>query len=671
MKLTITEEESAPTICLNMIVKNESKIIVRLLESVESIIDCYCICDTGSTDNTVELIKEYFGKRNIPGKIVEEKFINFAHNRNYALQSCIGMSDYVLFLDADMVLEIKPEFKKSMLREHDSFLILQGTEEFYYHNTRIVRNSGGYFYIGVTHEYISTPNGNKSYNIDKNVLFIRDIGDGGSKSDKFERDIRLLKGGIEENPDSDRYHFYLANTYFDNGKYEDAIPIYKRRIEIGGWEQEVWYSYYRVGLSYKNLGKIEQAIATWLDGYNLLPRRIENLYEIIQHYRILNKCKVAEGFYKMAKDSLKMATDKDNFLFLKNDIYTYKLDYEMSILACYLGIKNINDEAVTVFNHCNEGHIVNNLLSNMKFYKDILKPIATLDFTDKINHNIANNDRTFKTSSSCIIPNPNGDGYLMNIRMVNYTIAPSGYYDDCGDYIISINKCIELTKNFKIVSEKLINSRFEDRRYVGLEDVRIFKNGDKSNNKIELLGTTLHKDGTIGICKGVYDKSADYMESVEIKPSFSKTDCEKNWVFVNMENETNIIYGWHPLQICKINDTTQSLDLVRKVDEMPKIFKHMRGSTNGSNFKDEIWFITHIVSYEQPRHYYHSFVVFDKTMKFLRYSAPFKFEGECIEYTIGLIVEEDRVIVPYSTWDRTAKIAIYDKKYIDSVVKYT
>jgi hypothetical protein len=58
-------------------------------------------------------------------------------------------------------------------------------------------------------------------------------------------------------------------------------------------------------------------------------------------------------------------------------------------------------------------------------------------------------------------------------------------------------------------------------------------------------------------------------------------------------------------------------------------------------------------------------------MKFLRYSAPFKFEGECIEYTIGLIVEEDRVIVPYSTWDRTAKIAIYDKKYIDSVVKYT
>ena len=669
MKLTVTEQESEPTICLNMIVKNESKIIVRLLDSVASIIDCYCICDTGSSDNTVELITEYFEKKGVPGKIVEEEFINFAHNRNYALQGCVGMSDYILLLDADMILEIKPEFKKSILGEYDSYSILQGTDEFYYNNTRIVKNNGGYFYVGVTHEYVSTPNGNRSSNIDKCLLFIRDIGDGGAKSNKFERDIKLLKGGIEENPNSDRYHFYLANTYFDCGKYEEAIPIYKKRIEIGGWEQEVWYSYYRLGQSYKNLGKIEQAIACWLDGYNLVPRRIENLYEIIQHYRILNKCTVAHGFYKMAKESSKLAVDKDNFLFLKNDIYTYKLDYEMSILACYLGITNINDEVVKIFNNCSEGYIINNILSNMKFYKDILKPIVTLDFTDKINHTIANKERAFKTSSSCIIPNPGADGYLMNIRMVNYTITPSGYYEDCEDYIISINKCVELTKNFKIINEKLIYSKFEEKRYIGLEDVRIFKN--EKNDTVELLGTTLHKNGTIGVCNGVYDNSADYIDSVEIKPSFSKTGCEKNWVFVNLENETHIIYGWHPLQICKINRATQSLDLVRKVDEMPKIFKHMRGSTNGSNFKDEIWFITHIVSYEQPRHYYHSFVVFDKTMKLLRYSAPFKFEGECIEYTIGLIVEEDRVIVPYSTWDRTAKIAIYDKKYIDSVVKYT
>ena len=59
MELCIEEvtEKKAPTICLNMIVKNESKIILRLLDTVLPIIDTYCICDTGSTDMTKELIK--------------------------------------------------------------------------------------------------------------------------------------------------------------------------------------------------------------------------------------------------------------------------------------------------------------------------------------------------------------------------------------------------------------------------------------------------------------------------------------------------------------------------------------------------------------------------------------------------------------------------------------
>ena len=72
-----------------------------------------------------------------------------------------------------------------------------------------------------------------------------------------------------------------------------------------------------------------------------------------------------------------------------------------------------------------------------------------------------------------------------------------------------------------------------------------------------------------------------------------------------------------------------------------------------------------------PRHYYHIFAVFDENMNFLRHSAPFKFEGEGIEYTLGLVVEDERVITTYSTWDRSSKIAVYDKAYVDSLIKYT
>ena len=88
IEFSVVTPKQTPKLCLNMIVKNESKIIRRLLESVENVIDGYCICDTGSTDNTVSIIEEFFKERNIPGKVVFEPFRDFAHNRTFALKQC-------------------------------------------------------------------------------------------------------------------------------------------------------------------------------------------------------------------------------------------------------------------------------------------------------------------------------------------------------------------------------------------------------------------------------------------------------------------------------------------------------------------------------------------------------------------------------------------------------
>jgi glycosyltransferase involved in cell wall biosynthesis len=301
MEMTLTEKKALPTLCLNMIVKNESKIITRLLDSVSGIIDSYCICDTGSTDNTVELITEYFGSKNITGKIVFEPFKNFSHNRNVALKHCEGLSDYIIFLDADMVLKVN-KFEKSMLSLGDSFSILQGTEEFLYHNMRIVKNNGKISYTGVTHEHINFPPNTTVNTFEKNVVFINDVGDGGSKGNKFTRDVELLTRGIEENPKNDRYHFYLANTLKDMGKREEAVEMYKKRIALGGWNQEIWYSYYKMGICYKDLRKMPEAIDAWLAGYNILPNRAENIYEIIKYYREVGKHKLSYLFYKIIFD---------------------------------------------------------------------------------------------------------------------------------------------------------------------------------------------------------------------------------------------------------------------------------------------------------------------------------------------------------------------------------
>ena len=196
MELCIEEvtEKKAPTICLNMIVKNESKIILRLLETVLPIIDTYCICDTGSTDMTKELIKEFFDVRCIEGKIIEEPFKNFGYNRTIAANTAKGMADYLLLLDADMKLEIDSSFDKSKLTA-DVYTIAQGSTTFNYYNVRLIRSSLNFSCVGSTHEYYNI-NGPR---VEKQLhsLRINDIGDGGCKDDKFEREVWSSKKAID------------------------------------------------------------------------------------------------------------------------------------------------------------------------------------------------------------------------------------------------------------------------------------------------------------------------------------------------------------------------------------------------------------------------------------------------------------------------------------------
>ena len=254
------------TLCLNMIVKNESRVILRMLKSVVSLIDSYCICDTGSTDNTSGIISSFFQNQvpPIPGRIISEPFKDFGYNRSFALAACEGMSnaDYVLLMDADMILELPAGFNpvafKNGLKEN-AYHFFQGSRAFHYKNVRIVKNNIGASYWGVTHEYVQLPEGSHTVTLPISTIFINDVGDGGSKGDKFERDVRLLKQGLIDVPNNERYTFYLANTLKDNRKYEEAIEYYKKRTALGGWFEEVWFSYYCIGNCYKEMGDMVNA----------------------------------------------------------------------------------------------------------------------------------------------------------------------------------------------------------------------------------------------------------------------------------------------------------------------------------------------------------------------------------------------------------------------------
>jgi len=669
--------KKVPTICLNMIVKNENQIITRLFDSILPIINTYCICDTGSTDNTLDIIKDYFETHNIPGKIIKEPFKNFEYNRTYSLKQCSNMADYILLMDADMVLHID-KFDKSMLFNADIFNIQQGNTDFYYQNTRIIKSSIACKYIGVTHEYLSIENkcNLKTITLDPDVLFINDIGDGGSKTNKFKRDILLLTEGIKDDPNNARYHFYLANSYKDIQDYNNAILYYKKRILLGEFYQEIWFSYYAIGNIYEILNKYENALFYWMKAYNHTPIRLENIYKIVRYYRIHSEYQSALLFYNIAKkilndDIIDIHKTKNNFLFLLNDIYLYKFNYEYSIISCYLnGDKPINEHIIKILNYSNDTSIITNLKSNMKFYKHIIQPLFKIDMTSTYTNNINNTPMQFFSSSPCIIQNYNNTKYLINIRFVNYSINSKGKYlvNDSNNKVITINKYVEMSKDFEILKEKYFETDiqlYNNQSVLGIEDIRLFLKQDSETPVF--LSSFQHKQN-INIGYGMYNVNNNMLQINKIQPSFCNNTCEKNWTFFNYKNDTHIIYDWYPIQICKINHETNMLNVIETNSNIPNIFKNIRGSTSGVKYNNEYWFLVHMVSYESPRWYYNMFCVFDLNMKLLKYSPPFKLQEQCIEYVLGLIVEKKTIILSYSVLDNTSIIGVYDKNYINNIL---
>jgi tetratricopeptide (TPR) repeat protein len=688
--------DNKPKICLNMIVKNESRVILRLLNSVVKILDGYCICDTGSTDNTIELITTFFKEHNIPGVIVQEPFKDFGYNRTYALQAAAKLPnmDYLLLLDADMILTgscLQPEniasFKKSLTK--DCYHLCQGTPTYFYKNVRIVKNYKGFSYWGVTHEYVNTPEGTQYDFIDNDKLFIQDIGDGGAKTDKFERDIKLLTKGLEENPNNDRYTFYLANSLKDAGYYERAIEMYRNRIQIGGWVEEVWYSYYNIGMCYRTIGQIEKAINTWLEGFDFYPKRLEGIYEVIKHYRENGKNKLAYLYYAAAYKSREKWGASADYLFLQKDVYDYKLDYELSIIGYYVNDENYNLHnmimKVIANPHVDDG-TVKNILANYKYYTKRLNqfnvPLLTNSEANITILQNATKSLNITESGEYVPSTPSillrGNHLIVNVRYVNYRIDEHGGYVN-QDKIQTKNAIAILDVSnpvWKNIQEfELKYDTTIDNYYVGLEDIRIFVGND---NKVYYNANRGLSYGNMIVEHGEIDMSSESTHNNRCLIKNEQSSIEKNWVLLphtengnesddsDDEERLQIIYNWSPNII--IGKIVEDKFVETHQVKTPAFFKHLRGSTNGVVIKNEIWFICHLVSYEDRRYYYHIAVVLDKdTYELKRYTPLFTLEGEKVEYTLGFVYLEknDSLLLGYSVYDKSTKYMNVNREVLE------
>ncbi len=323
------------TICLVMIVKDESAIIRRCLDSVKPFIDHWVICDTGSTDDTKEIVRQTL--KAIPGTLYEDAWLDFGYNRTLSLERSRGKADYLLMLNADEVLHTAAEFRADL--ESDAYR-LRYEGDIDYALPLLLNATLDWRFVGVTHEHLHSDHARTIKTLC--MVTLRHMYDGGSRVNKFGRDIMLLTNALKEDPANSRYLFYLAQSYKDVGLHERALEFYHKRTEMGGWEEEVWYAGYQAGRMQHLLGQPWPVVLdSYLAAYQYRPTRLEPIYHIAKFYNETKQHHLAYPFAQLCRE----APYPDDFLFIERNIYRYELPLEYGICCYWTGR---HEEAIRV-----------------------------------------------------------------------------------------------------------------------------------------------------------------------------------------------------------------------------------------------------------------------------------------------------------------------------------
>jgi tetratricopeptide (TPR) repeat protein len=225
---------------LCMIVKDEEAMLPRCLAAVAPAVDEIVIVDTGSTDRTIEIAREY------NANVIEKEWTgSFSDARNVSFEAATG--DWIIYLDADEVLVVDDVQRLRALTGRtwrEAFYLVEtsytgelGDGAALTNNAlRVFRNRPNYRFQGRLHEQIAQ---NlplyAAGRVEQSSVRVDHYGYLGAVRDakeKSRRNLELLRTQQAESSSDAFLHFNLGTEYSVIGDYSSALAEHNQAWDL-------------------------------------------------------------------------------------------------------------------------------------------------------------------------------------------------------------------------------------------------------------------------------------------------------------------------------------------------------------------------------------------------------------------------------------------------------
>jgi hypothetical protein len=304
------------------IVKDEAARIERCLASaIAAGVSVATIVDTGSSDGTPELVTEACA--GIDLRLHRSPFVNMGVTRSVAFSLAHGSADWLLALDADMTVEIDPDFIPDPAV--DCYSLAMNSGAWSWRLPLLLRGDLLWKSNGAYHEWTGRADDLPWRSEPTDAVRVSFVTPPRTRQ-KSHWIMALLEDDLAAKPDDTRTLFYLAQEYRDTGDPR-ARDLYLRRVALGGWEEECWWAQYQAALLAPWPARADELVATW----ERRPSRLEPVRDLVREWNVRG---LHHAAYALASVPIGECRDTT---FMEPAVWAWGLKFERGIAAWWVG----------------------------------------------------------------------------------------------------------------------------------------------------------------------------------------------------------------------------------------------------------------------------------------------------------------------------------------------